>query len=129
MEAARAPANLADGLRAAQHQHTEGGQLRRRQLEDLTRHVLVLRHAALAPVEDVDEVLPPQRVYRLLDRPLVIVNRGVAVRDLVARVHQRVQRQRVVVGRRQLLLDERADDAHLHLVQKRFRQHEAPEFH
>jgi hypothetical protein len=83
----------------------------------LDADVLVLGHAAVAAVEDVGQVLLAQRFERARHRPLVVGDYGVAVRDLVAGVHQRVQRQRVILRRRHLLLDERAEHPHLHVVQ------------
>ena len=50
---------------------------------------------------------------RAADRLLVVVDDRVAVGGLVARQAQRVERQRVPVGRRALLLQQAADDAKL----------------
>jgi hypothetical protein len=78
--------------------------------------VLVLRHAAARAVEDVGEVLLAQRFDGQLDRRLVVGDDGVAVVLLVAGGRQRVQGERVVLGRRDLLLDERPEHARLFLV-------------
>jgi hypothetical protein len=80
--------------------------------------VLVLGDAAVRAVEDVDEILRAQALDRVGHLALAVLHDGVAVGNLVARMHQRVHRQRVVVRRRHLLLDERADDTHLRLGQK-----------
>jgi hypothetical protein len=52
-------------------------------------------------------------VERRFDRALVVLDDGVAVRRLVAREPQRVQRERILVRRRPLLLDQAAEDADL----------------
>ncbi len=93
-------------LRPAQHQHGEQGLLVARQAGLLVEQVAVLGRAAgggqpgPAPAAEA--------VQRAADRLLVVVDDRVAVGRLVARVPQRVQGQRVGVGRGALLLDQAA---------------------
>ena len=51
-----------------------------------------------------------------MDLPLVVADDRVAVRRLVAGEPERVERERVLVGRRALLLQQAAEDAELDRV-------------
>jgi hypothetical protein len=56
-------------------------------------------------------VLLRERIQRLLHRALVQLQHRVAIALLVARVRQRIERQRVLVRSGDRLLDQAADDA------------------
>ena len=109
MQAVGALLELARGLRAAEHEHAEDGDLVVREPERLLHELPVLDAAAALPRREPRPLLPPEALQRLADRLLVVVDDGVAVRRLVAGEPQRVQRQRVGVGRRSLLLDQAAE--------------------
>jgi hypothetical protein len=78
-------------------------------------------------VGGVDEPHVPRRLQRVeasLDREVVVGDDRVAARCLVARRPQGVQRQRVGVRDRGLLLDQAPEDPHLFVTQ---RLHRAPD--
>src|SRR6266536_4402901 len=60
---------------------------------------------------------PAEPVQRAADRLLVVVHDGIPVRALVAGEPEGVEAERVGVGRGALLLDQAAEDAHLHGIQ------------
>ncbi len=76
------------------------------QVHYFRHHVLVLRHAAVAAVENVREILLAQALDRIGDVVLGIRRDRVAVVLLVARECQRVERQGIVLGRGHLFLDQ-----------------------
>ena len=110
----------------AQQQHAEHRELRDRELQRLVDDVAVLHHP-LARRPDPPATRPSPAALRAPARPsfssyATIGSRFVA---LVARVDQRVHRQRVVVGRRDRLLHEAAENARLlGDVQLRSSEHE-----
>src|SRR5688572_3721002 len=55
---------------------------------------------------------------RRLDLERFVADDGIAVRRLIARAEQRVERERIAVGNRPLLLDEGAEDADLFWAQR-----------
>ena len=115
--ALHAPAQLALGLGAAQHELGEDRELGRRDVEDLLAVVGVLGHPRAGLVDLAHEPVQPQPREGLADRLLGVARDRVAVRLLVRAVHEGVQGQRVAVGGRERLLDEDADDAGLDVVQ------------
>ena len=104
-------AKLARGLRAAQHEDGEYGHGLRRDLEDALHVVRVAHHAAAARLHDERERF--QLVDGRLDFAFARLDDGLAARLLVAAGDERVQRERVRVGNRELLLDEHAQHARL----------------
>ena len=76
-------------------------------------HVLVLRHAAGAAVEDVREVLLAQTLERVSDLVFGVRRDGVAVVLLIAGKRERVESQWIVLGCGHLFLDQRPQDARL----------------
>jgi hypothetical protein len=71
--------------------------------------VAVLRGAAAVAARQADPAPVGQPAQRLADRRLVVVDDRVAVRGLVARQAQAVERERIGVGRRALLLQKAAE--------------------
>jgi len=106
-------AQLAGRLRSAQHQDREQPQLRVVQAERLVDQVLVLDRAGRRPARQRRPLAPAQAVERRADRRLVVVHHRIAVGRLIARQPQRVERERVPVRRRALLLHQAGDDPDL----------------
>ena len=109
MQAVGALLQLAGRLRAAEHEHAEHRDLVVREPERVLHELPVLDGAAALARGEPRPLLAPEPLQRVADRLLVVVDDGVAVRRLVAGEAQRVQRQRVGVGRRPLLLDQAAE--------------------
>jgi hypothetical protein len=100
---------LARRLRAAEHQHREQRQLRRHPSERVVEQVPVLRDAAARTARQPDPAAAGEPLERGADRRFVVVDDGIPIRRLVAGQPERIQRERVLVGRRPLLLDERPE--------------------
>ena len=96
---------------AAQQQHAQDGLLVGRDPERLVDEVAVLRRAAAAAARVADPAPAAEPLQRGAQRRLVVVDDRIAVRRLVAGESQRVERQRVLVGRRALLLQQAAEHA------------------
>src|SRR5262249_11647850 len=107
---------LARRLRPAQHQHREHGDLGLPKAERLVEEMAELDGAAAPPAREPRPAAARQAVERRADRRLVVLDDRVAVGRLVAREPERVQRQRVDVRGRALLLDQAAEDADLDSV-------------
>ena len=116
VEAVGAAAELAGGLRAAEHQEAEDGGLVAAEVEHGADAVLVLGDAAVANQGDEGGVL--EGVQRLTDLVLGEVEHGVAAGALVARVYQSVQREGIVLGCGDLFFDEGAEDTELDGVER-----------
>src|SRR5438094_2919799 len=84
--------------------------------------MLEFRHAAGATVENVSEIFFTQTVERLLDLVLAECRNRITVVLLIARQRQRVECQRIILRRRDLLFDQRAKDANLDVGQWRHRR-------
>jgi len=106
-----ARANLANSLRTGQHQYAHHGEFRLVELQDFRRDVLEFRHATRAAMKDISQVLIAQAVQRLLDFRFGERHYRIAIVLLIARRCQRIQRQRIIFRRRDLLFDERTKDA------------------
>jgi hypothetical protein len=106
-----AAAEFAWSLGAAQHQEAEDRGLVAAKVEDGADAVLVLGYASVADGRDESEIF--KAVESLTDLLFRKVENGIAAGALVARVHQGVERERVVLRRRDLLFDEGAEDAEL----------------
>jgi len=104
---------LPGGLGAAQHQHREEGDLRFAEPERFVEQVPELDRAARRTARKPRPAPANETVERPPDRWVVVVRDGVALGGLVAREPQRVQRERVGVRRRPLLLDQAAENAKL----------------
>src|SRR3954447_10681127 len=76
-----------------------------------------LRHPRARATRETRPAAPAELVEGRTDRAFVVIDNGVAVRRLVRRETQPIQRERVLVGRRSLLLDQAAEDAQLHGVE------------
>jgi hypothetical protein len=111
VEAVRAAAKFAWSLGAAQHQEAEDRGLVAAKVEDGADAVLVLGNSCVADGGDKSEIF--KAVESLTDLLFGKVEYGIAAGALVARVHQGVERERVVFRCRNLFFDEGAEDAEL----------------
>jgi hypothetical protein len=117
VETVGATAKFAGGLGAAEHEEAEDSGLVAAQVEDGADTVLVLGDAhgwfseAVADRGDEGEVF--ERVEGLTNLLLGEIEHGIAAGALIARVNQRVQRERIVFGRSDLFFDEGAEDTEL----------------
>ena len=113
VQALAALLQLARRLRAAQHQHAEQRELVGREPERLVEQVAILRRARAVAARKPRPAAAVGALQRVLDDALVVVDDRGAVRRLVAREPQRVERERIGVRRRALLLDQAAEHADL----------------
>jgi hypothetical protein len=117
VKAVGAAAKFAGGLGAAEHEETEDRGLVATEVENGADAVLVLGDAggwfseAVADRGDEGEIF--QRMEGLSDLFFGEIEHGVAAGALIARVDQRVQRERIVFGRGDLFFNEGAEDAEL----------------
>jgi hypothetical protein len=116
VEPLAAALQLAGSLGAAQEEHGDERELGRHEVECLLEEVAVLRHAAARAAGEARPAAPGELVDGGADLRLVVAHDGLAVRGLVAREPQRVQRERIDVGCRPLLLDQAAEDSELNRV-------------
>ena len=99
---------LARGLRPAQHHHGQHRLLLGPDLQRLVEQVAELGRAAAVVAGQPREAPAAEAVERVADRLLVVGDHRLAVGALVAGRAQRVQGQRIGVGRRALLLEQAA---------------------
>jgi len=111
VEAVRAAAEFAGGLRATQHEKTQDSGLVPSKIKDSTDAVLVLGDAGVTDRSDEGEVF--EGVQGLAYLFFCEIKHGVAAGALITRVDQRIQRERIVFGRGDLFFDEGAEDAEL----------------
>ena len=111
VQALAVDAQLARGLRAAQHERRQQRHRLRRQAEDAAGVVRVAHHAPAARLDDEGERL--EVVERGLHLGLGGLEDRVAAGLLVAARDERVERQRIGVGDGVLLFDEDAEDSGL----------------
>ncbi len=104
---------LARRLRAAEHQHAQNGDLVGGEAERIVEELPVLRGSA--PCAAREPRPPPAReaLQCIVDLVLVVVDDRIAVRRLVARETECVERQRVLVRSRPLLLEQAAEHPEL----------------
>src|SRR6185369_2917022 len=103
-----AAAKLPRSLRAAQQQHTEQSGLAAREVEYFLETVLVFSDTAIGAARRTSEPHFLQSRERVAHGILIQVHHWVSIVFLVAGVDQSVERQRIVVGSRDVFLDERA---------------------
>jgi hypothetical protein len=104
-------AQLAGRLRAAQHQHRQHGKTGTVERQRLVEQVAVLRRTASGTARQTCPAATNEPRDGIANRLLVVVDDRLTAGRLVRREAQRVERQRVGVGRRALLLDQRAEHA------------------
>ena len=104
---------LADRLRPAEHEHAEQRDLRLRQPERLVEELPVFQRTTARPARKARPATIRHALERCLDLALLVRDDRIPVRRLVARQAKRVQRERVGIRRRPLLLDQAAEDADL----------------
>ena len=107
---------LAGRLRATEHQDAEHCGRVPLEPELLVEELPVLRRPAPGPARDACPAASGEALQGVVDLPLVVVDDRVAVRALVAGEPERVERERVLVGRRALLLEQAAEHAELDRV-------------
>ena len=105
MHAFGAPAQLADSLRSAQHQHGQERQFAAAQIQSFAQAMSVFFDAMARAGDLQHELLLPQELQALCDSGFVVVHHGFAAGFLVAGGLQRVQRKRVILGRRQVFFE------------------------
>ncbi len=109
----RALVELARRLGAAQHEHAQNGRLVGLEAERFVEELPVLGRAAPGPAREARPAAAGEPLQSIVDLALVVCDDGLAVRRLVAREPEGVQRERVLIGRRPLLLEEAAEHAKL----------------
>src|SRR5262249_52256589 len=109
MQSLTALLQLAGGLRSPQHQHRQQRQLLIPNAKRLWQQLPVLAGAAAGPAGKPGPATLRESAKRLADPRLVVLDDGVAVGRLVTGEAERVQRERVRVGRGALLLDQTSD--------------------
>ena len=72
--------------------------------------MFVFRHAAGAAMKDIGEILFTQAVESVLNFAFSECRNRIAIVLLIAGERQRIKRQRIVFGCRNLLFDERTKD-------------------
>ena len=85
-------------------------------MHDFGCDVFVFRHAAGAAVKDVSQVLVAQTEQRAIDLAFSVSADRTAIVFLVARRRQRIQRERIILRCRDLLFDQRTEDADFNFI-------------
>src|SRR5829696_5131482 len=104
---------LSGRLRTAQHEHVEHRDLRAVEAECAVARVAVFHRAPVRPARERGPLALHEPVDGSADRVLVVVHDRIAIGGLIAGEPQRVQRERIDVGRGPLLLDQAAEHADL----------------
>ncbi len=100
---------LARGLGAAQHQHREHRDLALSEIERLGEELPVLDGAASRSAREPGPAQAAQLLRRDVHRALVVGDDRVAIGRLVAGEAERVEGERILVGRGALLLEQAAE--------------------
>ena len=111
MQALGAAAQFAGSLRPAQQQHTHQRRLGATEIERLAQPMLVLGHAAIRGPRAAGQPHIFKPMQSLAHRFFIQIHDRLAVGALIACVHQRVQRERIVVGRGRFFFHESAQYA------------------
>ncbi len=106
-----AAAQFAGRLRTAQQQHADQRRFGAAEVERFAQPVLVLRDAPVGRARAAGQAVVFKAVQRLAHIIFIEIHHRLAVRALIARVDQRVQRERVVVRRGYFFFDKCAQDA------------------
>ena len=115
MEPVGAGGQFAGGLRPAQHQDAQEGQFGLAEVHHFGEDVFVFGHPTGAAIKDVSQILLAQCFQRPSYRRLVVRSDRRAIVFLIARQHESVKRQRVILGRSHLFFDQGAEDAHFNV--------------
>lgn len=105
-------------LRAAQQEHTQDRNFRTREVEDLLQTVLVLGHAAFSAASRSGQAPVLQRTEGAADCVFVERHNRLTIVLLIARVHQRIQGEGIVVRGGDVLLYQRTQDADFDMVKQ-----------
>jgi Swiss Army Knife protein, DSP-PTPase phosphatase domain len=107
---------LPGSLRPSQHEDAQHRDLVVGEVERLVEELPVLRRAAPRTARETRPAAPRETLERLVDLRLGVGDDGIAVGRLVAGKTESVERKRVLVRRRPLLLEEAAEDPKLDRV-------------
>ena len=98
------------GLGTAQHEHAHHGGFAPGKIEGFLHAMLVFWNAAIGAAGSSGQALLVKGVQGLPYQFVVQVHHRIAIGFLVAGVHQRVERKRIVIGSGDVFLDQRAED-------------------
>jgi hypothetical protein len=87
------------------------------EIKDLLQPVLELSNPAIRAARRPSQPVRLQSIQRVPHLRLIQVHYRLAIRLLVASVHQRIQRQRIILRRRNIFLHQRAQHPRLHRTQ------------
>ena len=104
---------LADRLRSAQHQHAEQREFPARKRQRLVEQMAVLECPAARAAREPGPAAVRESVEGGLDLSLLEGHHRIAIRRLVASEPKKVQKQRIRVENRALLLDQTAQNTDL----------------
>jgi len=116
MQPSRTLVQLPGRLRPAQHEDTENRNLGAAETDCLVEQLAILRRPAPRATREAGPAAAGEPLKRLMDLALFVGGDRIAVRRLVAGEAESVQRERVLVRRRALLLQEAAEDTELDRV-------------
>src|SRR5436190_17169244 len=88
-------------------------------MHDLRHHVFIFRHAAGAAVKDVGEILLAQGVKRVFNFTFVERRDRISIVLLITGGNERIDRQWIILWRRDLLFDQRTEDPDFDWIQIR----------
>jgi hypothetical protein len=117
VHAFRAGAEFAGSLRAAEQKSAEQRRFAAIEVEGFLEAMLVFRDAAIEGVGRAGQTVFFEAANGLTRSFIVELHDRIAIRFLIAGIDQGVQRKRVVVGRGDVLLDQRAKDASFRFVE------------
>ncbi len=98
-------------LRAAQQEHADDGGFAAGEVEDLLQVVLEFGHAAVGAADGAGEMVVFESVQGLADFGFVELHNWLSIVLLLQALTQCIERERVVLRRRDLFFDQRAQDA------------------
>src|SRR5205814_6177958 len=93
------PTKLARSLRPPQQEYTQNRSFAAREIEDLLNAMFVLRHSTVSTAGRTCEPMALQCIKSLTHGVFVKIHHRLAIVLLIARIHQRVQRKRIVIRR------------------------------
>src|SRR4030095_3297954 len=116
MQTLAASAQLTWRLRPAQQEHAEQSGFSACEVEHLLQSMLILGYAAVGAARRSSPSFFLQTGERIPHGIFLQRHDRLAIVLLVASVYERIQRQRIVVGSRDVLLDERAKNSRFRFV-------------
>ena len=113
MKSSGTVANFTGRLWSAQEQYAQCGDFGRAEFESLAQLVTKLHHSAVRAGEDERQFLFAQTVECTGDGPLIILYDWISAGGLIASVDETIERERIIIRRRDLLFHEHAEHANL----------------